>query len=102
MTEKEGKQQCTDVRTVHVRIRHDDDFVIPQLKRAEVVLADAGSDRGDHVPDLLVAEHLVITRFFDVENLPAEGKDRLIPAIAATLGRSACGLALNKVKFATL
>ena len=54
---KESQQERANVRTVHVRVGHDDDAVVAQFVNIEVVcgrlarlcagFADAGSKRGD-------------------------------------------------------
>ena len=54
---EESQQERADVRTVHVRVGHDDDAVVAQFVNVEVVccrlarlcagFADAGSKRGD-------------------------------------------------------
>ena len=38
------------MRAVHVGVGHDDDLVIAQLFELELVMADAGAERGDQVP----------------------------------------------------
>src|SRR5262249_57284484 len=52
LTVEERQQQRADVRAVDVGVRHDDDLVIAQLVRVEL-LADPGSERGDQRTDLL-------------------------------------------------
>ena len=47
-----------------------------------------------------MAEHLVVTGLFDVEDLTSEGQDRLILAVATLLGRPACRIALDQKEFA--
>ena len=42
-----------------------------------------------------MAQHLVVARFFDVQDLALERQDRLILAVAALLGRAACRFALD-------
>ncbi len=69
VTEEEGQQQGADVRTVHVRVRHDDDLVVAQLGDVEIVLADTGAERGDQAADFLVPQHLVVARLLHVEDL---------------------------------
>ena len=52
---EERQQQRADVRSVDVRVRHDDDAVIAQLRRVELVVADAAAERRDERADFLVA-----------------------------------------------
>src|SRR5207253_1159077 len=52
----------------------------PHLLEIEL-FADARADRGDERADLLVLQHLVHSGFLDVQDLPAQRKDRLeLPA----------------------
>ncbi len=74
---EERQQQRPDVRSVDVRVGHDDDAVVAQLRDVEVFLADAASQRGDHRFDLVAAEHLVEARAFDVEDLSLDREDCL-------------------------
>jgi hypothetical protein len=59
---EKGQQQRPDVRPVHIRVRHDDHLVIPQLAQVERALrlpvANPRPDRRDHRPDLGVVQHL--------------------------------------------
>ena len=52
ISEEECQKQCSDVRSVDVSIRHDDDLVVAQLADVEV-LADVAAEGRDHVLDLL-------------------------------------------------
>ena len=47
-----------------------------------------------------VVEHLVDAGLLDVEDLAAEGEDGLDAAVAAVLGRAACGVALHEEELA--
>ena len=102
MAEEEGEQQGADVRAVHVGVGHEDDFAVADLGGVEVVLADAAAERGNHGADFLVAEHLVVARLFDVEDLALEGQDGLEAAIAALLGGAAGALTLDEIEFAAV
>ena len=50
--------------------------------------------------NFLVAEHLVVAGFFDVQDFAFERKDRLVLAVAPALGGAACGLSLNEEQLA--
>src|SRR5687767_473377 len=99
LTEEEREQQRTDVRAVHVGVRHDDDLVVPRLVELELLL-DARAERGDDRPDLLVREDLVDARLLDVDDLAAQRKDRLELALAPLLRRTAGGVAFDQVGLA--
>src|SRR5690606_38111463 len=97
---EERQQQRADVRSVDVGVRHDDDAVVPQLRRIELVCADAAAERGDQRADLLAAEHLVEAGLLDVEDLALDREHGLEPAIAALLGRTTCRFTLDDVDLA--
>ena len=65
VAEKECQDQRADVRTVDVGVRHNDDLAVAQLSNIEF-RSDAATERGNHGPNFLVAQHLVVTRFLDV------------------------------------
>ena len=65
---EEGEQQGADVCAINVGIGHDDDAVVAQFFRVEVVFADAGAECGDEGADFGGAEHFVKACFFDVED----------------------------------
>jgi hypothetical protein len=52
------------------------------------------------VPISCVGEHLLEAHALDVEDLAAQREDRLGLAVAALLGRAACGVALDDVELA--
>ncbi len=81
---------------VHVRVGHDDDLVVAQLREVEVVAADAGAEGGDERADLLGGEHLVEAGALHVEDLAAQGQHRLEGAVAALLGGAAGRVTLDQ------
>ncbi len=87
---EEGEQQRADVGAVDVGIGHDDDAVIAQLLDIEIVAADAGAQRRDQRADLVGRQHLVEARALDVEDLAAQRQHRLVLAVAALFGGTAC------------
>ncbi|MPM16070.1 hypothetical protein SDC9_62444 [bioreactor metagenome] len=97
---EQGQEQGSDVRTVDVRVGHDDDAVVTQLFDVEIVLADARAEGGDQRDDLFGGDQLVETRLLDVQNLAAQRQDRLELAVAALLGGAAGGVTLDDVDFA--
>ncbi len=96
---EESQQQGADVRAVDVGVGHQDDAVVAQLVRVVFVLADAAAERGDQRADFRRREHAVEARALDVEDLALERQDRLGLAVAALLGRTACGVALDDEQF---
>ncbi len=67
---------------VHVRVGHQNYFVIAKFSGIKIVFADTGAERRDDAADFLVAQHLVVARLFDVQDFPFERQDRLIAAVA--------------------
>jgi len=100
VTEEECEKQGANVAAVDVRVGHENYFVIAELRSVEIIFADAGAESGDDGANFFVAEHLVVTRFFDVENFSFEREDRLIAAIAAAFGGAAGGFTLDEEEFA--
>ena len=87
------------MRTVNVCIGHDDDLVVARLADIEVATVagarrDAAADRGDQGLDGVARERAVVTHALDVQNLAAQGQNRLDVSATAVLGRTACRVAL--------
>src|SRR6185436_3382719 len=62
LPEEKREQKCADVRTVDVGVRHDDDLMIAELRRIEIVATDTRAERCDQRADLLRGQHLVEAR----------------------------------------
>ena len=102
VAEEEGEKQCADVRAVDVGVRHDDDLVVAQLRQIEILLTDAGAERRDDGADLGRGEHLVEPGALDVQDLAAQGQDRLEAPVAPLLGRAAGRITLDEKQLAEL
>ena len=87
--EEEREQQRADMGSIHIRVCHDDDFVIPELRRIEIVFANTGAHGGNQRPNFLMAQHSVVACFFDVEDLTLKRQNRLETAVPSLLGRPA-------------
>src|SRR5215471_7375534 len=66
LPEEEGKNQRSDVRSIHIGISHDDNSMITKLGCVEIFAADPGAERSDHRADFCIGKHLVETRFFHI------------------------------------
>jgi len=73
------------VRTIDVGIRHDDNLVVPELRKIEI-LSDACPEACDDRLKLVVADYFIEAGFFHIEHFAPEREDRLIHSIAAHLG----------------
>ena len=87
------------MRTVDVCIGHDDDLVVARLGDIEIAAVagtrrDAAADRGNQRLNGVTRERAMVTNTFDVQNLAAQGQNRLDVSAAAVLGRTACRVAL--------
>ena len=96
--EEEGHQQGRDVGAVDVGVGHDDDPLVAQRILVELV-AGAAAEREGQVGDLAVGADLVGGGAGDVEDLAADGEDRLGLAVARLLGRAAGAVALDDEQF---
>ena len=96
---EERQQQDADVRAVDICIGHDDDLVVAGLGDIKVAAVtgarrDAAADRGDERLDGVARERTMIAHALDVQNLAAQGQNRLDVSATAVLGRAACRVAL--------
>ena len=86
--------------TIHIGIGHDDDLVIAQLLQVQgfrILLGTYGHTHSSiDVLDLLALEHLVIHRFLHIQDLTAQGEDRLECAVTSLLGCTTCGVSLDQ------
>ena len=101
LAKQEREQERSDVASIDVRIRHQDDFVVPGAAQIEgflVILAffrviplatDARPQGHDERANLFARQHLVEPRFFDVEDFSFQRQDGLKFSIAALLRRPA-------------
>src|SRR3984957_8786718 len=85
--------------TIDVRIGHQNYFVVAEFAGVEIILADAGAQRGDDGANFFVAQHFVVPRLFYVENFSFEREDGLEFAVAAHFCGAAGGFALDNEKF---
>ena len=100
VAEEKSEQQSANVTPVHIRVGHQNDFVIAQTAGIEIVLADSRSQGGNDGANFLVTQHLVVPRLLHIQDLALERQDGLIAAVAALLGRAACRFALDDEDFA--
>jgi len=70
--------------------------VVSQLAEVNFVLSDAGSQCSYDRLYLVVGEHLVQPRLFDVQDLPAKRQDRLDLPVPSLFRRASGAVALNK------
>ncbi len=97
---EEGEQKCANVRTVHVRICHDDDLVVADFVDVKIVNTDACTNCRDESSNLVVVQNLVESGLFHIQHLAAKWKNGLSFAIAALFGRAAGAVALHDEDFA--
>ena len=116
---EEGEQKRADVGAVDVGIGHDDDLVVADLGNVEgdvardlvlhavvvglhdlLVVVVAAVDSRDHRADLGVLELPFEVGLLDVQDLAAQGQDRLRAVVAAGDGRAAGGVALHEEELA--
>ena len=96
---EEGEQECTDMRSIHISIGHDDDTVISELFDVEC-LSDRSSESNDEVFDFLIGKNLIYAGLFGIQDFSAKREDRLIFAITTLLGTSSRRVSLDDVELA--
>ena len=87
--------------TVNIGISHNDDLVISQFGNIEIIM-NTGTKGGNHSLDLRIGVNLIQTGLFHVQNLTAQGQDRLGRAGTGRLGGATCGISLYDVDLAVL
>ena len=83
---------------IHVRIGHNNNFVVTKLRNVEVISVSFGKSAAkgiDHGLDLRIGQHLVDTCLLHVQNLTADGKNGLIGPVSCRLGRTSCRISLH-------
>ena len=86
LPEEEGEKKCSNVRPIHISVRHNDDAVITQLVRIKFIFADAASQCGHNGANFSRAKHLVKARFLNIQNFAFERKYRLKLSVSPLLG----------------
>ena len=102
MAKEERQQQGADVRAVNVGVGHQNNFSVANFRGIEVFFRDAGAERGDQAANFLVGEHLVVARFFHIQNFSLERENGLEAAVAALFGGAAGGFSFYQKKFAAV
>ncbi len=102
VAQEQGQQQGLDVAAIDIGVGHDDDLAVAQLIQHRVgriqVVRVQTQGHGD-VMHLVVAEYLVARHFPGVQHLAAQRQDGLVLAVAALLGGTAGGIALDQKNF---
>ena len=73
LAEKEGQQQGTDVRAIHIPVGHNDNLVISQGINMVFFVTDTRSQSRNHGSDLVTGYHLVESGLFNIQDLALEG-----------------------------
>ena len=73
LTVEKSHQQGPDVRTIHVRVCHDDDLMITQFVQVEVCLLNAGSQSRNDDSDLFAFENFIESGLLHIEDLSLQG-----------------------------
>ncbi len=86
------------MRAVDIGVGHDDDALVAQIAGV-AVLARAAAEREHQIGNLAVRADLGRCRAGDVQDLAADGQDRLCLAVARLLGAAAGRIALDNEQF---
>ena len=87
--------------SVHVGIRHNDDFMIPELIGVKL-LPDARPQGGDAGLELVVSIDLVRPGLLHVQHLSPKGQDSLEAGVPALGGGTSGGVALDDIELGEL
>mmetsp|Transcript_7774 Transcript_7774/g.13822 ORF Transcript_7774/g.13822 Transcript_7774/m.13822 type:complete len:231 (+) Transcript_7774:508-1200(+) len=92
---EEGEEEGTDVGPIHVRIRKDDDLVVPQVAHVEGLPLDPQTDSCDEVLYLVVLVHPRVVVLLHVQDLATQRQHRLRLPVPGLLGTAAGAVALD-------
>lgn len=87
LAEKEGQQQRSNMLSVDIGVRQNNNLTITQFRNV-IWVADVGTHRGDDAADFLVIEQMLKASFLHVQRLASKRQDRLIHPIATAFGRA--------------
>ena len=99
LTVEKGQQQRTNMGTIDVGVRHDDDAVIAQFVGIELFSSNSTTHCGNQCAYFGRRKHLVESSFFDIKDLPLQRQNRLGAPVPALFCRTACGVTLYKIEF---
>ena len=92
---EESHQQRPNMRTINIGIAHHHDFAVSPFSRI-FFLADSTADSSDNVTNFLITQNTVESCAFHVQNLTAQRKNCLKNSVAASFGRSASRVSLDR------
>ena len=87
------------MRSVHVGVCHDDDFMVAQLVEVGIFLAYASAHGGNERLHFLVGKHFVKAGAFRIQDFAAQGQDGLIFWVTPLLCRTACRITFHDEQF---
>jgi hypothetical protein len=82
------------MRTVHVRVGHNDDFMVTQLADVKV-LVDTRTERRNHRRNRIVGQDFIKPGLFDVHDFAAQRQNGLVKRGTRHFGRTARGIAFD-------
>ena len=104
VAEEEGHNECSDMRTIHIGIGHDNHFVVTNLAQVECLGVLRRTNRyaqsRKDILDFFAFKHLMLHRFLNIEDLTAEREDSLMETVSSGLSRTACRVTLHEEELA--
>jgi hypothetical protein len=85
MAIEKGKEKGSNMRSINISIRHDDDSVIAEAFDIELLI-NTDAESLDQANNLVVVEHPVETSSLDIQHLTAQWQDSLGPWITTNFG----------------
>ena len=99
LTIEKCENQGSDMGPIHIRIRHDNDFMIAKFLNLKITFADSRPQGGNNRLDFLIGKHFIKAGLFHIEDLPLEGKDSLRPLLPPLFRGSPRRISLHEVEF---
>ncbi len=105
MPEKQSHNQSSNMRTIHVGIGHNNDFMVTnfaQIYIHTVIIRSRSNPQSFEYHDNFIALiHPVTHRLFHIQNLTPKWQDSLKLAVTSLFCRSACRISLHQ-KYLTI
>ena len=96
-----SQHQRSDMRPVHIGIRHNNDLVVPQLADIKIIMNPRAESR-DHGFDLSIGINFIQSRLFHIQDFTAKRQNSLRRTASGSLGRTACRISLHDIDLAIL
>ena len=95
LPKEKGQQQRTNMRSIHIRVRHNHDGVVSKLGKIKFFCTNTTTQRRYQGTNFHTRQHLVETSFLNVKNLTFKRQNCLCFTGSTLLGRTTSRISLH-------